>query len=120
MKYCPVNEFTLRLSTDGAKRININRISRKINKDTYVNEIEMIHKLKKSKFKAIFIQVNTLICDLSVCQLMWKAIASLAKDKIVVASFSDRAASAGYNIAMGVNVIIAERLLLIGVVLRCN
>jgi len=45
---------------------------------------------------------------------MWREIRLLAAKKPVVASLSDKAASGGYYMAMGADVIVAENLTLTG------
>ncbi|GAU35230.1 hypothetical protein TSUD_205060 [Trifolium subterraneum] len=77
--------------------------------------IAMVRKVRASnKFKAAIIRIDSPGGDPLAADLMWREIRRLAAKKPVIASMSDEAASGGYYMAMGANVIVAENLTLTG------
>jgi protease-4 len=77
--------------------------------------IAMVRKVGASKkFKAAIIRIDSPGGDPLAADLMWREIRLLAAKKPVIASMSDEAASGGYYMAMGANVIVAENLTLTG------
>ncbi|KAL5146618.1 Serine protease SPPA, chloroplastic [Glycine soja] len=77
--------------------------------------IEKIRTVRESKeFKAAIIRIDSPGGDALASDLMWREIRLLAASKPVIASMSDVAASGGYYMAMGADVIVAESLTLTG------
>ena len=118
-KYSNVRKWTLGLA-DGkipmAKEpIAIIRASGKL---SYINAkklIEEIHMVKASnRVKAVIIRIDSADCNMRASKKIWEEIRSLAAQKPVIASMSDVAASAGYYMAMGAGIIVAENLTLTG------
>ncbi|MCI10185.1 protease 4-like, partial [Trifolium medium] len=70
--------------------------------------IAMVRKVRASKkFKAAIIRIDSPGGDPLAADLMWREIRLLAAKKPVIASMSDEAASGGYYMAMGANIIVA-------------
>ncbi|KAH1254460.1 Serine protease SPPA, chloroplastic [Glycine max] len=69
---------------------------------------------ESKKFKAAIIRIDSPGGDALASDLMWREIRLLAASKPVIASMSDVAASGGYYMAMGADVIVAESLTLTG------
>lgn len=71
--------------------------------------IETLDKIKNDdKIKAVILRVNSPGGSAFASDLIWKKIEELKKEKPVVASMGDVAASGGYYIAMGANRIVAQ------------
>ncbi|GBG62551.1 hypothetical protein CBR_g31190 [Chara braunii] len=65
-------------------------------------------------FKAVVVRIDSPGGDALASDLMWRELRLLSEQKPVIASMSDVAASGGYYMAMGTNVIVAEKLTLTG------
>ncbi|AET01869.1 S49 protease IV family peptidase [Medicago truncatula] len=87
-------------------------INRRIIGQDFINKIREAGESKK--FKAVIIRIDSLGGDILFYSLMWTKIRSLASKKPVIALMSDLAMSAGYYMAMGAGVIVAENLTLTG------
>ena len=67
-----------------------------------------------NRVKAVIIRIDSADCNMRASKKIWEEIRSLAAQKPVIASMSDVAASAGYYMAMGAGIIVAENLTLTG------
>ncbi|CAI9113400.1 OLC1v1013996C1 [Oldenlandia corymbosa var. corymbosa] len=77
--------------------------------------IKKIRKAKESKkFKAVIIRIDSPGGDVLASTSIWREIKVLSESKPVIASMGDMAASGGYYMAMGADVIVAENLTLTG------
>ncbi|CAN0923478.1 Serine protease SPPA, chloroplastic [Linum grandiflorum] len=65
---------------------------------------------ESKKYKAVIFRIDCCSGEPLASDLIWKEMRLLAKEKPVIASLSDMAASGGYYIAMGANAIVAEKL----------
>jgi protease-4 len=63
---------------------------------------------KKSSVKAIVIRVNSPGGAFSASDEMWREVSLAAKEKVVIASMSDLAASGGYYLSMAADTIVAQ------------
>jgi len=71
--------------------------------------VEEIRKARKSeKVKAIVVRINSPGGSSLASDVMWREITLAAKEKPVIASMSDYAASGGYYMAMGCDTIVAQ------------
>lgn len=77
--------------------------------------IELVRQVKDNKkFKALVLRIDSPGGDALASDLMWHEIRLLAKEKPVIASMSDVAASGGYYMAMGATAVVSEALTLTG------
>jgi protease-4 len=125
-KYSRVRKWTVGISSSKKELIAVIRASGTIKcvespstspgKDITAKKfIAMVRKVGASKkFKAAIIRIDSAGGDPLAADLMWREIRLLAAKKPVIASMSDEAASGGYYMAMGANVIVAENLTLTG------
>ena len=74
--------------------------------ETFVEEIRKAR--EKEKVKAIVIRINSPGGEFRASDMMWREITQAAKEKPVIASMSDYAASGGYYMAMGCDTIVAQ------------
>ncbi len=74
--------------------------------DTYVEEIRKARKNKN--IKAIIIRVNSPGGEFRSSDMIWREIQLAKKEKPVIASMSDYAASGGYYLSMGCDTIVAQ------------
>jgi len=71
--------------------------------------IEALRKARKSKrVKAVVLRINSPGGSAQASDEMWREVMLIAKEKTVIASMSDYAASGGYYIAMACDTIVAE------------
>jgi protease IV len=73
--------------------------------ETFVKEIRKARNSKK--VKAIVIRINSPGGEFRASDMMWREITEAKKEKPVIASMSDYAASGGYYMAMGCDTIVA-------------
>ena len=114
-KYSRIRKWTVGISK-AKERIAIIRASGSIGSNIIAeNFIKKIRKVRLSKkIKAVIIRINSPGGDALASDLMWREIKRLTATKPVIASMSDMAASGGYHMAMGAEVIVAENLTLTG------
>lgn len=74
--------------------------------ETFVKEIRKAR--KNSRVKAIVIRINSPGGEFRASDMMWREIQLARKEKPVIASMSDYAASGGYYMAMGCDTIVAQ------------
>lgn len=74
--------------------------------DSFVKEIRKAR--ENDKVKAIVIRINSPGGEFRASDMMWREIQLATKDKPVIASMSDYAASGGYYMAMGCDTIVAQ------------
>ena len=74
--------------------------------ESFVKEIRKAR--KSSKVKAIVIRINSPGGEFRASDMMWREIQLARKEKPVIASMSDYAASGGYYMAMGCDTIVAQ------------
>jgi protease-4 len=114
-KYSKVRKWTVGIS-EAKEQVAIIRspetMASGIITNNFIKNIDMVKASKK--FKAAIIRIDSLGGDVYASQSMWKAISSLASQKPVIASLSDVATGAGYYMAIGARVIVAENLTLTG------
>jgi len=114
-KYSRVREWTVGISR-GEEVIAIIRVSgtidRKIIAQEFINKIREVSESKN--LKAVIVRIDSSGGDIEYSDSMWKKIRSLADKIPIIASMSDRAMGAGYYVAMGAGVIVAENLTLTG------
>jgi protease-4 len=79
---------------------------RVIGADTFVEEIRKARENKKTK--AIVLRINSPGGEFRSSDRMWREITLAAKEKPVIASMGDYAASGGYYLAMGCDTIVAQ------------
>ncbi len=77
-----------------------------IGSSTFAKEIRKARTSKK--VKAIVLRINSPGGSALASDVMWREVTLAAKEKPVIASMGDYAASGGYYIAMGANTIVAE------------
>lgn len=77
-----------------------------IGSDTFTEEIRRARENKK--VKAIVIRVNSPGGSFQASDAMWREVTLAAKQKPVIASMSDYAASGGYYLSMGCDTIVAQ------------
>ena len=77
-----------------------------IGSESFVEEIRKAR--KNEKVKAIVIRINSPGGSSLASDVMWREITLAAKEKPVIASMSDYAASGGYYMAMGCDTIVAQ------------
>ncbi len=77
-----------------------------IGSETFVEEIRKAR--KSEKVKAIVVRINSPGGSSLASDVMWREITLAAKEKPVIASMSDYAASGGYYMAMGCDTIVAQ------------
>jgi protease IV len=77
-----------------------------IGSETFVEELRKAR--KNEKVKAIVIRINSPGGSSLASDVMWREITLAAKEKPVIASMSDYAASGGYYMAMGCDTIVAQ------------
>ncbi|MGD1840807.1 MAG: signal peptide peptidase SppA [Thermonemataceae bacterium] len=73
---------------------------------TFVKELRKVR--KNDKVKAVVLRINSPGGSALASDVMWREIQLLKKEKPVIASMSDVAASGGYYMAMGCNSIVAQ------------
>jgi len=77
--------------------------------------IEALHRAKKDDdIKAVVLRIDSPGGDALASDLIWKAVMDVRKEKPVIASMANMAASGGYYIASGANEIFAEKATLTG------
>ncbi|CAN0923469.1 Serine protease SPPA, chloroplastic [Linum grandiflorum] len=79
-----------------------------ITPDNIVKQLRIIRDSKK--YKAVILRIDCCGGEALASDIIWKELRLLAKEKPVIASLSDMAASGGYYIAMGATAIVAEKL----------
>ncbi|CAN0923477.1 Serine protease SPPA, chloroplastic [Linum grandiflorum] len=79
-----------------------------ITPDTILKQLHMIRDSKK--YKAVIFRIDSCGGECLASDVIWKELRLLAKEKPVIASLSDMAASGGYYLAMGASAIVAEKL----------
>jgi len=77
-----------------------------IGSDTFIEEIRKAR--ENDKIKAIVIRVNSPGGSFQASDMMWREITLTTKQKPVIASMSDYAASGGYYLSMGCDTIVAQ------------
>ena len=77
-----------------------------VGSDTFTEEIRKARENKK--VKAIVIRVNSPGGSFQASDMMWREVTLAAKQKPVIASMSDYAASGGYYLSMGCDTIVAQ------------
>lgn len=77
-----------------------------IGSETFVEDLRKAR--KNEKVKAIVIRINSPGGSSLASDVMWREITLAAKEKPVIASMSDYAASGGYYMAMGCDTIVAQ------------
>ncbi|KAK2405785.1 serine protease SPPA, chloroplastic [Trifolium repens] len=114
-KYSKIRKWTVGIS-EAKEQVAIIRspetMGSGIITNNFIKNIDMVKASKK--FKAAIIRIDSLGGDVYASQSLWKAISSLASQKPVIASLSDVATGAGYYMAIGARVIVAENLTLTG------
>lgn len=77
-----------------------------VGSDTFTEEMRRARQSKK--VKAIVVRINSPGGSFQASDIMWREISLATKDKPVIASMSDYAASGGYYLAMACDTIIAQ------------
>ncbi|CAN0923480.1 Serine protease SPPA, chloroplastic [Linum grandiflorum] len=79
-----------------------------ITPDNIIKQFRIIRESKK--YKAVIFRIDSSGGEALAADIIWREMRLLAKEKPVIASLSDMAASGGYYIAMGATAIVAEKL----------
>lgn len=85
---------------------NANQQDHIIGGDTFVEEIRKAR--ENEKVKAIVVRINSPGGEFRASDMMWREISLATKEKPVIASMSDYAASGGYYMAMACDTIVAQ------------
>lgn len=83
-----------------------------IKSDDFVKEIKRVRKMKN--IDAVILRIDSPGGDALASDLMWRELRLLARERPVIASMSDVAASGGYYMSMACTRIVAEKLTLTG------
>lgn len=114
--WAPTNRNILANDWAPRSKVAVLNIEGTIDKKTEVESIALIDEvMQEGKYEALIVRINSPGGDAQASEKIWRALRVLSKSGTpVIASVGDMAASGGYYIACGADLIIAEKTSIVG------
>jgi protease-4 len=114
--WAPTNRNILANDWAPRSKVAVLNIEGTIDKNTEVESIALIDEvMQEGKYEALIVRINSPGGDAQASEKIWRALRVLSKSGTpVIASVGDMAASGGYYIACGADLIIAEKTSIVG------